>query len=405
MRNSRPAALSFIFITLLIDITGLGIIVPIMPKLISGLIHGDLSQASEYGGWLTFAYALMQFIFAPVLGNLSDRFGRRPIILIALFGFGLNYIFMAFAPTIAWLFVGRILSGITGASFTAASAYIADISTPEKRAQNFGIIGAAFGVGFIIGPVLGGLLGQYGVQVPFLASAGLSLLNFLYGYFVLPESLSPENRRAFSWKRSSPLGALTHLKKFPAISGLVLSLILVYIGGHAVQSTWTYYTMQKFSWNEAWVGYSLGTLGILTAIVQGGLIRVIIPKIGQERGVFIGLLLYGIGFFLFAVANQSWMMFVYMIPYALGGISGPALQGIISNQVPDNQQGELQGGLTSLISATSIVGPPLMASLFAYFTSRQAPFQFPGAPFVLGAILMVISSFMAYRSFRRGSSL
>ncbi len=403
MKNARPAALSFIFITLLIDITGLGLIVPIMPKLISQLIHGNLSQASEYGGWLTFAYALMQFIFAPVLGNLSDRFGRRPVILLALLGFGVNYIFMAFAPTVGWLFVGRILSGITGASFTAASAYIADISTPEKRAQNFGIIGAAFGVGFIIGPVLGGILGQYGVQLPFLASAGLSLLNCLYGYFVLPESLSPENRRSFDWKRASPFGSLKHLRKFPAIAGLVLSLVLIYIGGHAVQSTWTYYTMEKFSWNEAWVGYSLGAMGIMAAIVQGGLIRYIIPAIGQERGVFIGLLLYGAGFFLFAVVNQSWLLFVSLIPYSLGGIAGPSLQGIISNQVPDNQQGELQGGLTSLISATSIVGPPLMTSLFAYFTTKNAPVHFPGAPFILGAVLMLLSAGLTARSFKRNS--
>lgn len=404
MRNSKQAALGFIFITLLIDVIGMGIIIPVFPKLITEMIHSDLSRASEYGGWLMFAYSFMQFVFAPVLGNLSDRFGRRPVLLLSLLGFGLDYLFLAFAPTITWLFVGRVIAGITGASFTAASAYIADISAPEKRAQNFGLIGAAFGLGFIIGPVLGGVLGHYGSRIPFIVAAGLSLLNFLYGLFILPESLPHDARRKFEIKRANPLGSLRQLKKFPAVSGLIISLVLVYIAAHSVQSTWTFFVMEKFSWNESWVGYSLGFVGLLTAIVQGGLIRIILPKIGQERGVYIGLLLYSLGLLLFAFSNQGWMMFAFMIPYAFGGIAGPALQGIISSQVPSNEQGELQGGLTSLMSATSIIGPPLMTSTFAFFTKSGTPFLFPGAPFLLGSVMMLLSALLAIRNFKRNPS-
>ncbi len=398
MKSKKQAALGFIFITLLIDVTGFGIIIPVMPKLITELIHGNLSDASQYGGWLLFAYAVMQFICAPVLGNLSDKYGRRPVLLFSLFGFGLDYILQGFAPNIIWLFIGRIIAGITGGSFTTASAYIADVSTPEKRAQNFGMIGAAFGIGFIIGPVLGGVLGHYGSRVPFFASAGLALLNWLYGYFVLPESLSKDHRREFDWKRANPLGSLMHLKKYPVVSGLVASITLLYIAAHAVQSTWTYYTMSKFGWDERLVGYSLGFVGLTVGIVQGGLIRVVIPKLGQHKSVYVGLSLYAIGFVLFAFASQTWMMFAFMIPYALGGIAGPSIQGIISKHVPPNEQGELQGALTSLMSATSIFGPLLMTNLFAYFTSTAAPFHFPGAPMLFGAALTIVSAFLAFRT-------
>ena len=401
MRNKKEAALGFIFITLLIDVTGLGIIIPVIPKLITQMIHGNLSLASEYGGWLTFMYAIMQFLFAPVIGNLSDKFGRRPVLLFSLLGFGIDYLFLAFAPTIGWLFIGRAIAGITGASFTTATAYIADISTPEKRAQNFGLVGVAFGIGFIIGPVLGGLLGQFGTKIPFFAAAGLSLLNCVYGFFVLPESLSKENRRPFEWRRANPLGSLLFIKQYSSIIGFVIAFALLYIAGQATQSTWTYYTMYKFNWNEKWVGYSLGFVGLTVAIVQGGLIRVIIPKLGQEKSVYVGLLLYCLGFTLFAFASRGWMMFAFMIPYALGGISGPSIQGLISTKVPANEQGEIQGALTSIMSATGILGPLIMTGLFAYFTREHAPIVFPGAPFLLGAILSLLSTYIAIRSFRK----
>ena len=404
VKSKKEAALGFIFVTLLIDITGLGIIIPVLPKLIETLIHGNLSDASRYAGLLTLAYAVMQFLFAPVLGNLSDKYGRRPVLLGSLTGFGIDYLFLAFAPSIGWLFVGRAIAGITGASYTTASAYIADVSTPEKRAQNFGMIGIAFGLGFIIGPVIGGVLGKYSTQLPFLAAAGLALLNALYGFFVLPESLDEAHRRPFELRRANPIGSLKQLNKYPAVLGLATSLFLIYFAAQSVQSVWTFYTMSKFGWNEAWVGYSLGFVGLTIAAVQGGLIRVAIPKLGQERSIWVGLLFYAIGLLLFAIATKGWMMFAFMIPYALGGIAGPALQGVMTHQVPPNEQGELQGALTSLASLSAIFGPWVMTYLFYKFTKTGAPFYFPGAPFILGSVLMLLSVLLAVRSFKRNTN-
>jgi len=398
MRDKKQAALGFIFITLLIDVIGWGIIIPVMPTLIEQLIHGNVSQAATYGGFLNASYAVMQLLFAPILGNLSDRYGRRPVLLFSLFGFAMDYIFQALSLTIVWLFIGRIIAGITGSSFTTASAYIADISNEENRAKNFGLIGAAFGMGFIIGPVIGGLLGQYGARVPFYAAAVLCLLNWLYGYFVLPESLDKQHRRPFEWKRANFIGSFKLFERYTSLGPLVISLILIYIAGHAVQSNWNFYTMYKFSWSEKLIGISLGVIGVLVALVQGWLIRYINPKLGNEKSVYVGLGLYAFGMLLFGFANQSWMMFAFCVPYCLGGIAGPALQSIISRQVLPNEQGELQGALTSLMSATSIIGPLIMTNLFSFFTNKNAPVQFAGAPFILGAILMLISTFLAKRS-------
>jgi len=403
-KSKKQAAVGFIFITVLLDVIGWGIIIPVIPNLIKELINGDISEAAKYGGWLTFAYAITQFIFAPVIGNLSDKYGRRPVLLTSLFAFSLDFLLLAFAPTITWLFIGRILSGITGASFTTASAYIADVSTHENRAKNFGLMGAAFGLGFIIGPVLGGLLGQFGTRIPFIAAAILCMLNFLYGYFILPESLDKDKRRPFELKRANPIGAFLHLKKYPNLIGLVLAIFVLYVGSHAVQSNWNYFTMYQFNWTEKMVGISLGVIGLLVGIVQGGLIRWINPKIGNVKSIYFGLALYTIGMFLFAFATESWMMFVFLIPYCLGGIAGPALQAVVSEQVPPSEQGEIQGTLTSLMSASSIVGPPMMASVFYYFTHDEAPFLFPGAPFILGGILMLISTILAYRTLKKNHS-
>lgn len=398
-QNQKSAAIGFIFITLLIDITGWGIIIPVVPKLIEELIQADVSEAAKYGGWLSFAYAFIQFVFSPLVGNLSDKYGRRPVILLSLFGFSVDYIFLALSPTIWWLFVGRIIAGITGASVTTASAYIADISTDEDRAKNFGLIGAAFGIGFIIGPVLGGVLGHYGSRVPFYAAAALCLINFVYGYFILPESLPKENRRALDWKRANPIGSFKFLKKHPEISGLTTALILIYIGGHAVQSNWSFYTMYRFGWDERMIGISLGVVGLMVGLVQGLLIRWINPKLGDQKSVLYGLLLYAIGMLLYAFASEGWMMLVFTVPYCLGGICGPALQSIITKNIPSNEQGELQGALTSLMSATSIIGPPLMTQLFYYFTHKNAPFLFPGAPFFLAFLLFLIGLYFVYNTF------
>ncbi len=397
MASSKKAAVGFIFITLLIDVMGWGLIIPVMPRLISELKGIGINEASPYGAWLLSAYAITQFMFAPVIGNLSDQYGRRPVLLISLFGFGIDYLFLAIAPTYGWLFAGRIIAGITGASFTTGAAYIADISTPATRAKNFGMIGAAFGLGFVIGPALGGLLADFGVRAPFYAAAGLCLLNFLYGYFVLPESLSKENRRSFEWKRANPFGALKFLRKRPGIGGLALTYFLIYLAAQAVQANWSFFTIYQFGWTEKLVGLSLAVVGITVSAVQGGLTRFINPRLGNEKSIYTGLFLYTIGLVLFSFATEGWMMFVIIVPYCLGGIASPALQATLAGHVPPNEQGELQGTLTSLMSLTIIIGPPIMNNLFNYFTTTKAPFYFPGIPFFLAAILMLVSLIITWR--------
>ena len=284
---------------------------------------------------------------------------------------------------------------------TTAAAYIADISSPEKRAQNFGMIGAAFGLGFIIGPAIGGILGQFGTRVPFLVAAGLSFINWLYGYYVLPESLSEERRRTFQWSRANPLGSLKQFAKYPAIMGFVVVMFCLYLAAHATQSTWAYYTIEKFQWDSDWVGYSLAFVGLMVALVQGVLIRILVPRIGQNMAIKLGLSLYTVGFILFAFATKGWMMFAILIPYALGGLAGPSIQGIMTGMVPQNAQGELQGGLTSMISVTAIIGPPLMTGLFAYYSRPDEALYFPGAPFALGGILTVASLIIAIKSLKK----
>jgi len=399
--GKKQSAILFIFITLLIDITGWGIIIPVMPQLIRELSHGDLSDASRIGGWISFAYAVTQFFFAPILGNLSDKFGRRPVILFSLLGFALDYIIIAQAPTLAWLFIGRIIAGVTGASITTASAFIADISNNENRAKNFGMIGAAFGLGFIIGPVVGGLLGQFGSRVPFYAAAVLCLINFIYGYFILPESLDPQHRRPFDWKRANPIGSFKIFKRHPLLLGLVSALFLAYVAAHAVQSNWSFFTMYQFGWDARMVGISLGAVGLLVGLVQGVLVRWTSSALGNVRSIYIGLIMYSIGMALFAFATQGWMMFVFLIPYCLGGICGPALQSVISTQVPSSEQGELQGALTSLMSLTTILGPPLMTNLFYFATRTPGRFHFPGAPFLLAMVLYLGSALFAYLALKK----
>ncbi|SIN79571.1 TCR/Tet family MFS transporter [Chitinophaga niabensis] len=406
MADRQKWALSFIFITLLIDFTGFGIISPVVPKLIETLTGGDISDAAQYGGWLTFSYAIIQFVCAPILGGLSDRYGRRPVLLLSMFGMGVDYLFLAFAPSIFWLFVGRIILGFTGASITAASAYIADISTPEKRAQNFGLLGMALGIGFTLGPSIGGFASKlWGVHAPFLITAGMSLLNALYGYFILPESLKRENRRAFEWKRSNPVGTLKQLKNYQKIYSLLGAVFLIYTAVHAIQSNWTFYNMYKFNWEEDMVGLSLSLSGILLAIVQGGLIRIVLPKLGYHRAVYIGLLIYTTSFLLFGLATAGWMMFAILVLYSMGGVFGPSLQGIMSNQVSSSEQGELQGAMTSLISLSNIIGPLVMTGVFHFFTKKDTVFRFPGAPFFLASIMTSIAAVLAIRAFRKTTAV
>lgn len=401
MPISKKAAIGFVFVTLLIDVMGWGLIIPVMADLIAQLKHIPVNQASTYGALLLSVFAIVQFLCAPIIGNLSDQFGRRPVLLFSLLGFGVDYIILAIAPSYGWLFIGRVIAGITGASFTTASAYIADVSTDATtRAKNFGLIGAAFGLGFVLGPALGGLLSGWGIRAPFYAAAALCLINCLYGYFFLPESLSKENRRPFEWKRANPFGSLKFLTRYPEIGGLALCFFLVYLGAQAVQSNWNFFTIYRFDWSEKMVGISLAVVGVLVGLVQGGLTRIVVPRIGNKKSIYLGLSLYVIGLLLFSVANESWMMFVFLIPYCLGGICGPSLQSVISGEVPSNQQGELQGSLTSLMSLTTIIGPVIMNGSFAYFTSESAPFRFPGVHFFIGAICMLFGVIIAYRVLR-----
>ena len=400
MAQSRAAAINFIFITLLIDVMGWGLIIPVMPELISQLKNIPINEASPYGAWLLSVYAITQFLFAPVIGNLSDKYGRRPVLLCSLIGFGIDYLFLALAPSYGWLFLGRIIAGITGASFTTASAYIADISTAETRAKNFGMIGAAFGLGFIIGPALGGLLAGWGIRAPFYAAAVLCLLNTFYGYFVLPESLSKEHRREFHWERANPFGSLLLFRRYPVLGKLAFSFFLIYMAAQSVQGNWNFFTIYRFHWTEKLVGISLAIVGLLVGLVQAGLTRIVNPKLGDERSIYIGLTLYTIGLVLFAFATQSWMMFAFLIPYCLGGIAGPALQSVLAGHVPPNEQGELQGALTSVMCLTTILGPPLMNNLFTYFTTK-APIHFPGASFLLGAVFMLGSIMVAWITLRK----
>lgn len=390
MRTTKQAAIGFIFVTLLIDVMGWGLIIPVMADLIAELKGIPVNVASTYGAFLLSSFAITQFLFSPLVGNLSDRFGRRPVLLISLLGFGIDYLILAWAPTYGWLFVGRIIAGITGASFTTASSYIADISTDETtRAKNFGLIGAAFGLGFVLGPALGGLLATWGLRAPFYAAAVLCLLNCLFGLLLLPESLPKSSRRAFDWKRANPLGSLRFLMEHKEIGGLAISFFLIYLGAQAVQGSWNFFTIYQFDWSEGMIGISLAVVGVLTGLVQGGLTRILNPKIGNEKSIYLGLSLYALGLVLFAFATEGWMMFVFLVPYCLGGICGPSLQSLIAGYVDSSQQGELQGALTSLMSLTTILGPLIMNSTFSYFTTPKAPFHFPGIHFLIGAICML----------------
>jgi DHA1 family tetracycline resistance protein-like MFS transporter len=397
MQTSKKAAIGFIFVTLLIDCMGFGLIIPVMADLIAKLKGIPVNEASVYGNYLLTVYAGVQFLCAPIVGNLSDRYGRRPILLCSLFGFGLDYLILALAPSYGWLFIGRVIAGMTGASFTTASAYIADLSTdPTTRAKNFGMIGAAFGLGFVLGPALGGLLSIWGLRAPFYAASALCLLNWLYGYFFLPESLSKENRRPFDLKKANPLGSLRFLMKHREIGSLAVSFFLIYLGVQAVQSNWNYFTIYRFHWSPGMVGISLAIVGVMIGGVQAGLTRVINPRIGNERSIYLGLCLYTIGLVLFGFATAGWMMFAFLVVYCLGGICGPSLQAVISGHVAPNHQGELQGSLTSLMSLATIIGPLIMSATFAYFTSSKAPFYFPGMHFLIGALFMLISVVIAY---------
>lgn len=396
--QNRKAGMQFILITVLLDMIGIGLIIPVLPNLVTTMYGGDISDGSFIFGWFVASYALMQFVFAPILGKLSDQFGRRSIILISLFGAGLDYLFMALAPNLKWLFVGRIISGITGANISAANAYIADVSAPEDRAKNFGMMGACFGVGFIVGPAIGGLLGGYGVRVPFFVAAGLNLLNWLYGFFVLPESHDKENRRPFDWKTANPFAALSQLGKYPIVLGLTATIALERLAHDTLPATWVLYTTYRFNWTARDNGLSLALVGIMFALVSAGLTGRIVGWLGASRAIIYGLTIGSLTFVIYGLSTRGWMLYVGIIFGSIGGVAGPAIQSVITRMVSATEQGAVQGIIASIQSIMAILGPLMATNLFGYFTSAAAPIKLPGAAFLAAALLVAIAALMAGRS-------
>ncbi len=399
-RPTHRRALVFIAITVLLDVIGFGLIMPVLPALLVELTGKSVNAAAIEGGWLAFAYAGMQFLCAPVLGNLSDRFGRRPVLLAAIAAFGLDYLVMGFAPAYSWLFVGRLVAGMAGASFTPAYAYVADVTPLEKRAQSFGVVSACFGVGFILGPALGGFLGTFGPRAPFFVAAGLSLLNFAYGWFALPESLPKEKRRAFQWRRANPLGALLQVRKRPEVAGILGALFLWMLAQQVMPSTWAYYTKFRFGWSEATIGASLALAGTIMALSQATLLRFAVPAFGERRIAIAGLVMGAVGNLGYASATDGWMMFAWLGTWFFGAVVMPSSNGLMSRLTPADAQGELQGAVAGLFSLSSVVGPPLMTQVFARFSSADAPVHFPGAAFGLAALLAASCAAIYWRATR-----
>jgi MFS transporter, DHA1 family, tetracycline resistance protein len=397
MRN-RKASVVFVLITLFIDVLGMGLVIPILPKLVQNLVGGEIGQASFIFGLLVSIYSVMQFLCAPFLGALSDRFGRRPVILLALSGLAVDYVLLSLAPTIWWLVLGRVVAGVFGATFTPIGAYIADVSPPDKRAANFGLIGVAFGLGFIAGPALGGLLGQSDLRLPFEVCAGLTFLNLLFGVLVMPESLKPEHRRAIDWKQTNPIGALSAVWRYRGVAAMIPVFVAAQLAQQGLQSVWVQYTTFRYGWSVADVGLSLAIVGVLFMVTQGALLRPMIARFGELGTLRSALLIAVVGMALFGLASQGWMMYAVTALYCLGlGLLGPAVQAVMSRAVPPTHQGLLQGATTSVMTASAIVGPPIASGLFSLFISAQAPVQVPGAPFYFGAVLCLAALLLARR--------
>ncbi|MEK1855430.1 MAG: TCR/Tet family MFS transporter [Phyllobacterium sp.] len=382
--------LTLVFMILLLDIIGIGIIVPVLPEYLEELTGTDVGHAAIYGGWLLFAYAGMQFVFAPLIGNLSDRFGRRPVLLTSVITFAIDNLICALAPNFAILLIGRILAGISGGSYSTASAYIADVSTDENRARNFGLLGIAFGVGFILGPIIGGFLGEFGPRVPFFGAALISFLNFVVAYFLLPETLSAKDRRTFEWKRSNPLGAFKQMRNHKGILWIGLVFFMLTLGHMSYPAVWAYVGSYRYGWSESDIGMSLGIYGLCSAIVMGLILPRIVSRFGEWRTAVIGLTFAMLGFFGYASAWQGWLVYVVIVATCLEGVADPAMRSIASAKVPASEQGELQGALTSLFSITNIIGPLIFTQIFAIFTAPGASITFSGAPYVLGGVFVLI---------------
>ncbi len=395
--------IAFIMFTVTLDAMGIGLIMPVMPDLIREVRGVSLSDAALWGGILTAAFAVMQFLFSPVLGNLSDRFGRRPVRLVSRAAMAVDYVIMALAGTIWWLLAGRILGGITSATHSAASAYMADISAPEKRAQNFGLISAGFGVGFVLGPMLGGLLAGFDPRAPFVAAALLSGANFIFGALVLPESLAPRNRRRFDWKRANPAGGLMQIGKLPGLGWMLAVMFFYSVANYVYPAIWAFFTQAAFDWDAGTVGLSLAIYGASMVVVQGWLIRIIMPKLGEVRTVFLGLTIDLVALLAFGFVSHGWMIWVLTPFAAIGSIATPAITALMSRQAGEDQQGELQGVLSSIGALSAVLSPLIMTQMFFWFTRDSAPLFLPGAPFLLAFVLMALALFLLKVSLRRPS--
>lgn len=396
----RRAALAFIFITVVLDMLAVGMIIPVLPNLVASFLGGDTVRAAEMYGLFGTIWALMQFLASPVLGALSDRYGRRPIILLSNFGLGLDYVLMALAPSLGWLFAGRVLSGITAASISTAGAYIADVTPPEKRAASFGTLGAAFGLGFVLGPALGGVLGGVDPRLPFWFAAGLSLLNAMYGLFVLPESLPRERRATFSWRRANPVGSLALLRASPGLLGLMAVQFLSSLAHEVLPATFVLYANHRYGWGERAVGLTLAGVGVCSSIVQAGLVRPAVARFGERRVLLTGLFFGAVGFAIYGVAWSGAVFWMGVPAMALWGLTGPAVQGLMTRRVNPSEQGRLQGTYSSLRGIAGMIGPALFTQTFAFFIGVHRGWQLPGAPFLLATLLLAGSLALAVRAVR-----
>ena len=394
-------ALTFVSITVFLDTVGFGVIVPVLPQFLVLIGNVNLSDASALSGYLIFSYAVTNFMFAPMLGNLSDAYGRKPLLVTSLFVYGGAYLLSGFATALWMLFLGRLLTGITSATYAIANALIADVSTAEDKAQNFGLLGVAFGLGFIVGPALGGIIGAWDLRAPFFIASGLAFINTLYGLIFFRETLAPENRRPFELKRASPWGALTQLSKYPLLIGLVIAVFLNNLGYHIWPSNWNFYTIETFAWTPLDVGLSMAFVGVMSVIVQGGLLRIVIPKFGPVRCAYFGITATIVAFVGVATAGSSAALFFWCGMSSLGGLAAPSVNSILSNQVAADSQGELQGIMASVSSVAMIVGPLLLTQTFTYFTSDSAPLYLPGSAFWVAAILTSAALIIFFQQIRR----
>jgi MFS transporter, DHA1 family, tetracycline resistance protein len=394
----RGAAVAFIFVTILLDMMALGVVIPVLPKLIESFVDNDTASAARIFGLFGTAWALMQFLFSPIIGGLSDRFGRRPVVLLSNFGLSADYVLMALAPSLSWLFVGRLISGITSASISTSFAYIADVTAPEQRAAYFGKIGVAFGAGFILGPALGGLLGGMSPRLPFWVAAGLSLANALYGLFILPESLPSERRAPFRWKSANPIGMLPFLRSSRILAGLQTANFFSQLAHVVLPSTFVLYATYRYGWDVRMVGLTLAIVGLSSMVVQGAAIGPIVKRLGERKALLLGFVFGALGFFIYGAASTG-LWFCAGIPVmALWGVSGAATQALMTQQVAADQQGQLQGATSSVQSISQMLGPFLFTLTFAFFIGDHAPFKLPGAPFVLAGALIALALVIAART-------